>query len=83
MLSVEFACDAEQTLAIVKKLKLFYLAISLGGVESLVNHSATMSHAPLSKEERKKLGISDSLVRISAGIEDTADLLDDWRQALS
>lgn len=80
--SVEFNLSSEKTLKLLSSLKLFALGISLGGVESLVNHSATMSHAPYPKEEKLKMGITDSLVRISAGIEDTQDLVEDMQNAL-
>ena len=66
----------------IKKAKLFKLAESLAGVESMVNHSATMSHASMPKEEREALGITDTLLRISVGIEDVEDLIADIEQAL-
>jgi cystathionine beta-lyase/cystathionine gamma-synthase len=59
------------------------LAESLGGVESLVDHPATMTHASLSPERRKKLGIGDGLVRFSVGIEDADDLIADLKGGLS
>jgi cystathionine beta-lyase/cystathionine gamma-synthase len=62
---------------------LFSLAESLGGVESLIGHPATMTHAAIPKNEREKAGIVDSLIRLSVGIEDIDDLLDDLAQALS
>jgi len=68
---------------IVAKCKLFTLAESLGGVESLIGHPATMTHASIPKVEREKSGISDSLIRLSTGVEDIEDLLADLRQALS
>ncbi|MBL7942179.1 MAG: cystathionine gamma-synthase [Flavobacteriales bacterium] len=61
---------------------LFYLAESLGGVESLIGHPATMTHASIPREEREKTGISDSLLRLSVGVEDVDDLLADLKQAL-
>jgi cystathionine beta-lyase len=64
-------------------LKFFTLAESLGGVESMVNHSATMSHASMPEEARLKIGITDSLIRLSVGIEDKEDLLADLEQALN
>lgn len=67
----------------VEKLKIFTLAESLGGVESLAGHPATMTHASIPKEEREKLGITDSLIRLSVGIEDIEDLIADIEQALS
>ena len=63
-------------------LRVFTLAESLGGVESLVNHPATMTHASIPKEERDKTGIVDSLIRLSVGIEDVKDLIDDLEQAI-
>ena len=63
--------------------KVFTLAESLGGVESLVNHPVTMTHASIPEPERLKIGITDSLIRLSVGIEDISDLLADIEQALS
>lgn len=68
---------------LVENLKLFTLAESLGGVESLSGHPASMTHASIPKEEREKTGITDSLIRLSVGIEDIDDLLSDLKQALS
>jgi cystathionine beta-lyase/cystathionine gamma-synthase len=65
-----------------KRLKLCYLAESLGGVETLVCHPATMTHAALGAEGRARLGITDSLMRISVGIEDVGDIIADLEQAL-
>ena len=67
---------------VVKKMKVFYLAESLGGVESLVGHPVTMTHASIPKEEREKIGIVDSLIRLSVGIEDVDDLIEDLENAL-
>ncbi len=67
----------------VEKLKIFTLAESLGGVESLAGHPATMTHASIPKEERENLGITDSLIRLSVGIEDIEDLIADIEQALA
>jgi cystathionine beta-lyase/cystathionine gamma-synthase len=61
---------------------LFALAESLGGVESLINHPALMTHASVPEEQRQKLGITDSLVRLSVGVEDVRDLIDDLERAL-
>ncbi|MBA3970728.1 MAG: PLP-dependent transferase, partial [Bacteroidetes bacterium] len=58
------------------------LAESLGGVESLINHPATMTHASIPKEERDKAGVVESLLRLSVGIEDIDDLIADLKQAL-
>ena len=65
-----------------KKLKIFSIAESLGGVESLAGHPATMSHAGVPASEREKLGITDSLIRLSAGIENAEDLINDLAGAL-
>jgi cystathionine beta-lyase/cystathionine gamma-synthase len=62
--------------------KLFALAESLGGVESLINHPATMTHASIPREERIKNGLSDSLIRLSVGIEDVDDLIEDLNNAI-
>jgi cystathionine beta-lyase len=69
--------------AILEKVKVFTLAESLGGVESLAGHPATMTHASIPKEERDKIGVVDSLIRLSVGIEDVDDLIDDLKQALA
>jgi cystathionine beta-lyase len=68
---------------ILKKFKLFTLAESLGGVESLSGHPATMTHASIPKAERDKIGLSDSLIRLSVGVEDLEDLIQDLKHALS
>jgi len=68
---------------VLKKCKVFSLAESLGGVESLIGHPATMTHAAIPKEERLKVGVVDSLIRISVGVEDVEDLVADLRNALS
>ncbi len=67
---------------IVEKLRLFTLAESLGGVESLAGHPASMTHASIPKEEREKSGVVDALIRLSVGIEDEADLIADLEQAI-
>ena len=72
----------KEAIGIVEKLELFTLAESLGGVESLVGHPASMSHAGIPKEEREKSGVLDSLIRLSVGIEDKEDLIADLDQAL-
>ena len=68
---------------IIKKMKVFTLAESLGGVESLVGHPASMTHASIPKKEREKSGLLDSLIRLSVGIEDIGDLIDDLDGALN
>ena len=71
----------EQTINFLEKLHLFTLAESLGGVESLCGHPATMTHASIPKEEREKSGVTDSLIRLSVGIEDVDDLINDLQNA--
>uniref|UniRef100_A0A7V1ZHA5 PLP-dependent transferase n=1 Tax=Thermoanaerobaculum aquaticum TaxID=1312852 RepID=A0A7V1ZHA5_9BACT len=73
----------ENARTVCNALKLFTLAESLGGVESLVSHPATMTHASVPKEEREKLGITDGLLRLSVGVEDPEDLLADLDRALA
>jgi cystathionine beta-lyase len=72
----------EEALQAVQKVKIFSLAESLGGVESLIGHPATMTHASIPKEEREKSGVVDSLIRLSVGIEDAEDLIEGLRTAL-
>ena len=73
--------NKEQTIKFLEKLHLFTLAESLGGVESLCGHPATMTHASIPVEEREKSGVTDSLIRLSIGIEDVDDLIDDLKNA--
>ena len=73
--------NKEQTIKFLEKLHLFTLAESLGGVESLCGHPATMTHASIPVEEREKSGVTDSLIRLSVGIEDIDDLIDDLKNA--
>ena len=75
--------DFEATGKMMQKTEVFSLAESLGGVESLINHPASMTHASIPKEERERLGITDNLIRLSVGIEDIDDLLADLKQALA
>ncbi len=72
----------KDAIAIVEKLKVFTLAESLGGVESLAGHPASMTHASIPKKEREKSGVVDSLIRLSVGIEDGQDLISDLEQAI-
>ena len=74
--------DYKEAIKTVEKLKVFTLAESLGGVESLAGHPASMTHASIPKEEREKTGVVDSLIRLSVGIEDIDDLIEDLKQAL-
>ncbi|MEN9941708.1 MAG: hypothetical protein RL286_1206 [Bacteroidota bacterium] len=73
----------DDALAFVKNVEIFALAESLGGVESLIGHPATMTHASIPKEVREKSGVVDSLIRLSVGIEDAQDLIEDLDQALA
>jgi cystathionine beta-lyase len=73
----------EDAIAFLEKVKVFTLAESLGGVESLANHPALMTHASIPEDKRKEIGITDDLVRLSVGIEDAEDLIADLQQALA
>ena len=82
---ISFTLEANTTIAankVASKTKLFALAESLGGVESLIGHPASMTHASIPKEEREKTGVVDSLIRLSVGIEDVEDLKADLEEAL-
>jgi cystathionine gamma-lyase len=83
MITVELDRDIVGTKRFLERCQLFTLAESLGGVESLIEHPAIMTHATIPAEQRQRLGISDSLVRLSVGIEDTDDLITDLEQALA
>lgn len=83
IVSVEFNLSLEQAKKLVASFNLFSLAESLGGVESLVCHPATMTHASIPADERKRIGLSDGLMRFSVGIEDPHDLIEDLSTALS
>jgi cystathionine gamma-lyase len=82
MLSFELKGGESEAKKFLRNLRLFALAESLGGVESLIEHPATMTHSTIPLIERKKVGISDALVRISVGIENSEDLIADLDQAL-
>ena len=73
----------EDAVTIVSNMHYFTLAESLGGVESLCGHPASMTHAAIPKKERNKTGVVDSLVRLSVGIEDVTDLIDDLKNSLA
>lgn len=84
MLSFTLKGDSlEETRAVLERFKLFSLAESLGGVESLAGHPASMTHASIPRQEREKVGLKDSLIRLSVGIEDPEDLIADLTQALA
>jgi cystathionine gamma-synthase len=82
MLSFEIAGGVAAVRRFVESVEIFSLAESLGGIESLVSHSATMTHASMSPDARSAAGISDSLLRISVGLENEADLVSDLARAL-
>src|SRR4030081_711872 len=82
MVTIVLKTDLPGTRRFLENTHLFALAESLGGVESLINHPALMTHASVPKEQREKLGVTDSLVRISVGVEDLRDLTDDLKTAL-
>lgn len=77
MVSVELNISLEETLKLIQLFKHFTLAESLGGVESLINHPSSMTHASIPRDERIKMGIADGLIRFSVGIEDPEDLVQD------
>ncbi len=83
IVTVELDGDLSATRRFLERCRLFTLAESLGGVESLIEHPAIMTHASIPSEQRERIGISDSLVRLSVGIEDAGDLTADLAQALS
>lgn len=83
MVTAELDCPAETALAFCRRLRLFTLAESLGGVESLVCHPPTMTHASVPPDVRRRVGIGDGLLRFSAGIEDLPDLIADVDAALT
>ncbi len=82
MISISVKGGLKSASQFMQRLNIFTLAESLGGVESLVNHPAIMTHASVPKETRQRLGIDDNLVRLSVGVEDAEDLIEDLRQAL-
>lgn len=82
MISAELKCSLKETAHVLERCELFSLAESLGGVESLIEHPAIMTHASIPHEQREALGIRDGLIRISVGIEDVEDLRKDLERAL-
>jgi cystathionine gamma-lyase len=81
MVTMVLKTDLAGTKRFLENTHLFSLAESLGGVESLINHPALMTHASVPKEQREALGVTDSLVRLSVGVEDVRDLIDDLKNA--
>lgn len=82
IVSVEFHLELERAKKLISKLQVFTLAESLGGVESLVDHPATMTHASIPKDEREKIGLTDGLMRFSVGIENIEDIISDIETGL-
>ena len=83
IVTLELDADLETTKDFVSGLEIFALAESLGGIESLVDHPASMTHASIPRPEREKVGIFDGLVRLSVGVEHVADLLVDLDRSLA
>jgi cystathionine beta-lyase/cystathionine gamma-synthase len=84
MISFDLKADSlEAASRVLSGTHLFTLAESLGGVESLIGHPASMTHASIPRAERLKVGLTDSLIRLSVGIEDVEDLIEDLNTALS
>ena len=83
MISIELATDLAGTRRFLERCEIFALAESLGGVESLIEHPAIMTHATIPLAQRTTLGIGDSLVRLSVGVESIGDLQRDLSQALA
>ncbi|MBI3289010.1 MAG: cystathionine gamma-synthase [Elusimicrobia bacterium] len=83
MISVEIKGDLERAKRMISSCEIFSLAESLGGVESLIGHPASMTHGSIPREERLKAGLSDGLIRLSVGVEDAADLAADLDRALT
>ena len=74
--------DMDESMRVMSSFQVFSLAESLGGVESLVTHPATMTHASIPREDRLQSGLTDTLIRLSVGIEDIEDLIGDLQQAI-
>ena len=83
MITINLNLNKENTFKFCKSLKYFSLAESLGGVESLICHPATMTHASVNSKTKKLLGINDALIRLSIGCENTDDLISDLLTALN
>ena len=82
MISIELGTK-ERAAYVLKRVRVYSLAESLGGVESLISHPATMTHASVPAELRARLGIRDDLLRLSCGVEDVGDLIADLEQAFA
>ena len=82
MLSFELTGDLKKSIKFLEALKIISIAESLGAVESLIEHPASMTHVSIPKEDRQKIGLTDTLIRLSVGVEDVEDLIADLNQAL-
>jgi cystathionine gamma-lyase len=82
MISFNLKGDFDACKRLLKHVKVFTVAESLGGVESLIEHPSSMTHASVPKEERERIGLTDSLIRLSVGLEDVEDLVTDLTKAL-
>lgn len=82
VISFELTGNLKDAVKFMESLKIIAIAESLGAVESLIEHPASMTHASVPKEEREKIGLSDTLIRLSVGVEDAEDLIEDLKQAL-
>ncbi|WP_206485334.1 methionine gamma-lyase [Thalassotalea sp. G2M2-11] len=82
VIAFELHTDLKGGADFINRMQLFSIAVSLGDAESLIQHPASMTHSPYSDEERREAGISDSLIRISAGLENVTDLIEDLKQSL-
>ena len=83
VIAFEITSDLQGGSDFINRMKLFSIAVSLGDAESLIQHPASMTHSPYTQEERLAAGISDSLIRISVGLENTEDLIADLSQSLT
>lgn len=83
VIAFELKGDLSEGEAFINRMKLFSIAVSLGDAESLIQHPASMTHSPYSQEERQEAGISDTLIRISVGLENVEDLINDLQQSLN
>ena len=83
MMSYELKGSLNDAIRLTERLKIGFLAASLGGIQTLVSQPAVMTHHQLTREEREKTGIPDALIRLSVGIEDKEDIISDFEQALA
>tara|TARA_B100000524_G_C23647199_1_gene368885 strand:+ start:1684 stop:1944 length:261 start_codon:yes stop_codon:yes gene_type:complete len=81
MISFEIDGSKEDAFKFLNNVKVFKLAVSLGAIESLIQHPASMTHSDISREEQLRMGISESLLRCSVGLEDSNDLIEDLKNS--